>query len=284
MKTETGFDDLRGRVCAMTGGAGIIGRALGRGLAAAGVRLAVIDLDRAAAGEAAEALRREMAADALGVEADVLDRESLRRAREEIGAALGPVDLLVNCAGGNSARATTAAEFVDRGRTDGLDGTFFGLDLDAFKATFDLNVLGTVLPTMVLTRDMAAAGRGAVLNISSMNAFRPLTRIPAYSAAKAAVNNFTAWLAAHLAKANVRVNAIAPGFFLTNQNRFLLTDERTGGLTARGQKILEATPMGKFGRPDDLIGAALFLLSDLSSFVTGVVLPVDGGFNAYSGV
>ncbi|MBI3945637.1 MAG: SDR family oxidoreductase, partial [Armatimonadetes bacterium] len=161
---------------------------------------------------------------------------------------------------------------------------FYGLQLDGFRKVFDLNFMGTILPTMVLTQDMLQKGKGAVLNISSMNAFRSLTKIPAYSAAKASINNFTEWLAVHLAPMGIRVNAIAPGFFLTNQNRFLLTDEKSGELTPRGNKIISCTPMGKFGSPEDLQGTVLYLLSDVASFVTGVCIPVDGGFNAYAGV
>ncbi|MCJ7554688.1 MAG: SDR family oxidoreductase, partial [Ignavibacteriaceae bacterium] len=165
-----------------------------------------------------------------------------------------------------------------------IEGGFFGLDVEAFKNVFDLNFLGTLLPTMVFTKDMVEKGKGSILNISSMNAFRPLTKIPAYSAAKSSINNLTEWLSVHFAKMNIRVNAIAPGFFLTHQNKFLLIDEQTNQLTERGKKIISNTPMGKFGKPDDLQGTVSYLLSDISKFVTGVVIPVDGGFNAYSGV
>ena len=165
-----------------------------------------------------------------------------------------------------------------------LEKGFFGLDVEGFRKVFDLNFLGTVLPTMVFTKDMIDSGKGSIINISSMNAFRPLTKIPAYSAAKASINNLTEWLAVHFAGVNIRVNGIAPGFFLTNQNRFLLTDEKTNQLTPRGNKIISNTPMGRFGEPDELQGTLLYLVSDLSKFVTGVIIPVDGGFNAYSGV
>jgi len=278
------FDDLRGKVCVITGGGGTIGRSLSEGLASAGVKMAVVDLTKELADAAAAFLRKEFGLKALGLEADVLDKDTLARAKERINQELGTIELLINCAGGNSPQATTQAEFFEKDAAGNLEKTFYGLDIDAFRKVFDLNFLGTVLPTMVFTRDMIEKGGGAVLNISSLNSFRPLTKIPAYSAAKASINNFTEWLAVHLAKVNIRVNAIAPGFFLTSQNRFLLLDETTGDLTARGTKILTSTPMGKFGSPEDLQGAALFLLSDLARFVTGVVVPIDGGFNAYAGV
>jgi NAD(P)-dependent dehydrogenase (short-subunit alcohol dehydrogenase family) len=278
------FDDLKGKVCVITGGGGIIGKSLSEGLAAAGVRMAVIDLVKELADGVALSLRKEFGVESIGVVGNVLEKESLQKARERVNKELGKVDFLINCAGGNSPKATTQVEFMDKETVGHLEQTFYGLDIDGFRRVFDLNFIGTILPTMVFSLDMVEKGSGAILNISSMNSFRPLTKIPAYSAAKASVNNFTEWLAAHLAKVNIRVNAIAPGFFLTNQNRFLLIDEKTGGLTARGNKILAATPLGKFGNPEDLQGAALYLLSDLSKFVTGVVLPIDGGFNAYSGV
>jgi NAD(P)-dependent dehydrogenase (short-subunit alcohol dehydrogenase family) len=278
------FDDLSGRTCVITGGGGIIGKALSEGLAAAGVKVAVLDLVKDAAQSVASDLAEKFGAKAIGVEGNVLDKASLYEAKKIVNKDLGEIDLLINCAGGNSPKATTQIEFVENSAEGSLDKSFYGLDVEGFRKVFDLNFLGTVLPTMVFTLDMIECGHGVVLNISSMNSFRPLTKIPAYSAAKASINNFTQWLAVHLAKANIRVNAIAPGFFLTNQNRFLLTDEKTGGLTPRGDRILAATPMGKFGCPEDLQGTTLFLLSDVSSFITGVVIPIDGGFNAYSGV
>jgi NAD(P)-dependent dehydrogenase (short-subunit alcohol dehydrogenase family) len=277
------FEDLKGKVCVITGGGGVIGRVLAEGLASAGVRVAALGLAEANVAEVAAGLTASYGVPAIGVAGNVLDQESLFKAKAKIHEALGPIDLLVNCAGGNSPKATTAAEFVDPSATS-LEGTFFGLDIDSFNKVFNLNFIGTVLPTMVFSQDMVARKAGAVLNVSSMNSYRPLTKIPSYSAAKASINNFTEWLAVHLAKVNVRVNAIAPGFFLTKQNRFLLTDQSTGELTPRGNKILSLTPAGRFGDPQDLQGPALFLLSNLSQFVTGVVLPVDGGFNAYSGV
>ncbi|NLB02895.1 MAG: SDR family oxidoreductase, partial [Bacteroidales bacterium] len=187
-------------------------------------------------------------------------------------------------AGGNSPKATTAVEQMQKEDLNDLSKTFYGLGMEGFQRVYDLNFKGTLLPTMVFTLDMLDSGKGCVLNISSMNAYRPLTKIPAYSAAKASINNLTQWMSVHLAKVGIRVNAIAPGFFLTNQNRFLLTDEKTGQATPRGLKIISNTPMGKYGEPEDLIGAMLYLLSDISSFVTGVIIPVDGGYSAFGGV
>lgn len=278
------FESLRNKTCVITGGAGIIGKALCDGLAAAGVKLAILDIDLKLAVKTAESIEDQFKSEAIGLEASVLDVESLKTAKEKINSKLGKVDYLINCAGGNSPKATTKVEFIDDSNLKDLSSTFFGLELDGFKQVFDLNFLGTVLPTMVFTTDMVEKKNGSILNISSMNSFRPLTKIPAYSAAKASINNLTQWLAVHFAKMNVRVNAIAPGFFLTNQNRFLLIDESSGKLTPRGEKIISSTPMGMFGDPEDLKGITLFLLSDLSKFITGVVIPVDGGFSAYSGV
>lgn len=278
------FNDLKNKVCVITGGAGIIGKALCDGMASAGVKLAILDIDQNLAVKTAESIENQFKTKVIGLDANVLDSESLKNAKQKINTQLGKINYLINCAGGNSPKATTKVEFIDDSSLKDLSSTFFGLELDGFKQVFDLNFLGTVLPTMIFASDMIEAKNGAILNISSMNSFRPLTKIPAYSAAKASINNLTQWLAVHFAKMNVRVNAIAPGFFLTNQNKFLLIDEKTGKLTPRGEKIISATPMGMFGNPEDLIGITLFLLSDLSKFITGVVVPVDGGFSAYSGV
>ncbi|MCI0523079.1 MAG: SDR family oxidoreductase [Bacteroidales bacterium] len=278
------FNDLKGKVAVITGGSGVIGQALVKGLCGAGVRVVILDVSPVRGAEtAAELARRPDCGSATGIGADVTDRESLLKAREEIRSKFGTIDILINCAGGNKATATTKKERIIPGEMD-LEGTFFSLDIDGFDGVFDLNFKGTVLPSMILSEDMVRKGKGNILNISSMNAFRPLTKIPAYSAAKAAINNFTQWLAVHFAPTGVRVNAIAPGFLLTSQNRFLLTDEQTGEMTPRGAKIIAATPMGRYAEPEELVGTMLYLLSETSSFVTGVVIPVDGGFSAYSGV
>jgi NAD(P)-dependent dehydrogenase (short-subunit alcohol dehydrogenase family) len=280
----TDFGDLKGKVAVITGGSGVIGQTLVRGLCSAGVRVIILDVNPArGAVTANEMAKRPDCSVAAAVGASVTDRESLLKAREEIRSAFGQIDILINCAGGNKATATTAREFIKADDKD-LKGTFFDLDIAGFDDVFDLNFKGTVLPTMIFGEDMVKKGGGVILNISSMNAFRPLTKIPAYSAAKAAINNLTQWLAVHFAPAGVRVNAIAPGFLLTNQNRFLLTDEKTGEMTPRGKKIINATPMGRYAEPGELVGTMLYLLSGTSSFVTGVVIPVDGGFSAYSGV
>jgi len=278
------FDDLTDKVCVLTGGGGIIGAVLAKGLASVGVKLAILDIKKEFADKVVNELKNSMAVAAIGVEANVLDKSSLENAKKVVLDKLGNVDILINGAGGNSPKATTKDEFITDDNIKSLNDTFFGLEPEGFQKVFDLNFLGTLLPTMVFAKEMVERKSGVVLNISSMNSFRPLTKIPAYSAAKSSINNFTEWLAVHFAKMNVRVNAIAPGFFLTNQNRFLLINEATKGLTARGKKILDNTPMGKFGEPEDLVGATLFLLSDTSNFITGVVLPIDGGFNIYSGV
>ncbi len=278
------FDDLNGKVCVITGGAGVIGVSIIRALASVGTKVAIVDINEELAQKVAAELASEFNTEIIGVKANVLDKASLESAKLVINEKLGPIDLLINGAGGNSPHATTQVEQIEEVDLLNLDKTFYGLQMEGFDKVFALNFKGTVLPSMVFTKDMLEKRSGVVLNISSMNSYHPLTKIPAYSAAKASVNNFTEWLAVHLAKVGIRVNAVAPGFFITNQNRFLVLDEKTGDYSARGNKIVSNTPMGKFGDPDDLQGAALYLLSDLSSFVTGIVIPIDGGFNAYSGV
>ncbi len=276
------FDDLKGRNCVITGGFGVLGTALTRGLACAGVNVAVVSRKAGSDPRAAE-IASEFGVKCIGISASTLDREALEAAREEVHRKLGRIDILINCAGGNSPKATCAAEQMKRDTP--LSDSFYGLDLEGFKYVFDLNFQGTVLATMVFTRDMVEDGKGGnVLNISSMNSIRPLTKIPAHSAAKGAINNFTQWFSVHVAELGIRCNAIAPGFFLTDQNRFLLTDEATGELKPRGKKIIANTPTHKFGEPEDLVGTMLYLLSDISSFVTGVTIPVDGGYAAFGGV
>jgi len=278
------FDDLNGKVCVLTGGAGVIGASLTRALASVGVKTAIVDLNEEAAVKLAAEVEKESGVTTIGVGASVLDKDSLVAAKKLINEKLGKINLLINGAGGNSPMATTQLEEMTPDSMQQLEKSFYGLNMEGFQKVYDLNFKGTLLPSMVFTTDMLEAGKGCVLNISSMNAYKPLTKIPAYSAAKASINNFTEWLAVHLAKTGIRVNAIAPGFFLTNQNRFLLTDEKTGAPTARGKKIITNTPMAKYGEPDDLNGAMLYLLSDISSFVTGICIPVDGGFNAFGKV
>jgi NAD(P)-dependent dehydrogenase (short-subunit alcohol dehydrogenase family) len=268
--------DLTGKTVAITGGAGVLGGEMARMLVAHGANVAILDL----AEDSAKALAGELNAAqgrvcAIGVATNVLQRESIEAAAIKVTQAFGPVDILINGAGGNKPDATTS-----------LDLSFFDIPPDAAQWVFNLNFIGTLLPSQVFGRVMAERDSGVILNISSMSAFRALTRIPAYSAAKAAVSNFTGWLAAHMAQeysANVRVNAIAPGFFITEQNRFLLTKE-DGSYTERGQKVIDHTPAGRFGTPDELLGAVLWLVTPASQFVTGAVIPIDGGFNAYSGV
>lgn len=282
--TNIGFSDLQNKVCVITGGAGVIGRAICDALAATGTKTAILDLEGGSAQKLARELMERHGTSCIGIQADVLKKESLEAAHAIIRQELGDIDFLINGAGGNSPEATTSVEQILKDQDVDSDTTFFGLGLHGFDKVFALNFTGTLLPTMVFGREMVKRGKGAVLNISSMNSFRPLTKIPAYSAAKASINNFTQWLAVHLAKTGIRVNAIAPGFFLTNQNRFLLLDEKTGHPTPRGNKIISSTPMGEYGQPEDLQGAVLFLLSELSSFITGIVLPVDGGYSAFGGV
>jgi NAD(P)-dependent dehydrogenase (short-subunit alcohol dehydrogenase family) len=281
---KVSFDDLKGRVCVITGGTGVLGSSMVLSLAQNGIKVALIGRDLDKATSLAEKISKETGTVVIGVKGDVLDKESLIEAKKKINSTLGKIDILINGAGGNAPAATTKVEQMDKSSINELEKTFYGLSIDAFQQVHDLNFKGTLLPTMVFTTDMLELGKGVVLNISSMNSYRPLTKIPAYSAAKASINNFTQWLAVHLAKTGIRVNCIAPGFFLTNQNRFLLTDEKTGQATPRGNKIISSTPMGKYGEPEDLNGTMLFLLSDISSFITGIIIPVDGGYSAYGGV
>ncbi len=270
-----GLFGLEGKVVAITGGGGVLFSTVGKALAQAGADIAVLDISAEAAEAAVAAIRAE-GRQAVAIQCDALKRESLDGAAERVLRSFGKVDVLINGAGGNRAEATTSGE-----------REFFDLPDEAMRWVIDLNLVATVQASQAFGRPMRDRGEGVILNVSSMNAFRPLTRIPAYSAAKAAVSNFTQWLAVHMAREyspGIRVNALAPGFFLTDQNRYLLTDRETGVLTERGARIVEHTPAARFGVPEDLIAPTLFLLSDAARFVTGVVLPVDGGFSAYSGV
>jgi NAD(P)-dependent dehydrogenase (short-subunit alcohol dehydrogenase family) len=274
--------NLKDKVAVITGGAGVICSTMARSLAAEGVKTVILDLNLEAASKVAAEIEKESGITSIGVSASVLDKSSLEGALREIHEKLGPVDILVNGAGGNSPAATTKVEKMEGNEKP--EDTFFGLQIEGFDKVFDLNFKGTLLPSMVFGTDMVSRKAGVIINISSMNSYRPLTKIPAYSAAKSAINNFTQWLAVHFAKVGVRVNAIAPGFLITNQNRFLLIDEKTGEMTARGKKIINGTPMEKYCVPEDMTGTLLYLVSDFSKAVTGIVIPVDGGFSAYSGV
>ena len=278
------FSELKDKVCVITGGAGVIGSSIARGLAKAGMKTVILDIDEALALKVAAEVQKESGAIVRGMKADVLNRDSLESAKDTIHAELGRIHFLINGAGGNSPKATTGVETMSDSGNHDWDKTFFGLGMEGFDWVFNLNFKGTLLTTMVLGRDLVEDGGGAIINVSSMTAYKPLTKVPAYSAAKASVNSFTQWLSVHLAKTGVRVNAIAPGFFLTRQNRFLLTDEKSGELTPRGEKIIANTPMGRFGEVDELQGTILFLLSDLSKFITGTAIPVDGGYSAFGGV
>jgi len=267
--------DLSEQTAIITGGAGVLCSAICRCLAALGLKIAVLDVNLSTA-ECLAAELNSQGGKAIAVLCDVLDKTSLELAASRVTAAFKRVDILINGAGGNKQQATTSA-----------DVPFFDLPVEALRWVFDLNLLGTILASQVFGKIMAKQKSGIILNISSMNSYRPLTRVPAYSAAKAGVSNFTQWLAVHMAKeysSIIRVNAVAPGFFLTEQNRFLLTDKETGDLTPRGKSIIDHTPMGRFGTPEDLLGTVLWLISPASAFTTGIVVPVDGGFSAYSGV
>ena len=267
--------ELRDKVAVITGGGGVLCSTMAKGLAQIGVKVAILDLNEKAAVEAARDIEANHG-EAIGLKADVLNRESLKKALGTIISRFKKIDILINGAGGNKKDATTSDELK-----------FFDLPAEAIRWVFDLNFLGTFLPCQVFGQELARQGQGNIINISSMNSLRPLTRIPAYSAAKAAISNFTQWLAVHMSQnysKKIRVNAVAPGFFLTEQNRFLLMDEKTKKYSPRGEAIINHTPLGRFGEPEELVGTIIWLLSQASSFVHGAVIPVDGGFSAYSGV
>ncbi|RED45725.1 SDR family oxidoreductase [Seonamhaeicola aphaedonensis] len=274
-----------GKTIVITGAGGVLCSTMAEALAKEGHNIALLDLNKEAAVAVAEKVNKN-GGSAIGVKANVLEKDSLLQAKEEVNSAFGKCDILVNGAGGNHPLGTTSNPFLqleDLANNDEGFKTFFDLDPQGIQFVFNLNFIGTLLPTQIFAQDMVGREGCSILNISSMNAFTPLTKIPAYSGAKAAVSNFTQWLAVHFSKVNIRVNALAPGFFLTEQNRTLLTNS-DGSLTPRGNQIIEQTPMGKFGEPEDLIGTTLWLCGEGSSFVTGVVIPIDGGFSAYSGV
>jgi NAD(P)-dependent dehydrogenase (short-subunit alcohol dehydrogenase family) len=269
--------DFSGQSILITGAGGVLGGEMAHALFDCGAQVILLDYNLQAAQSVAASFEQKAGSGkALAVQGNVLQSGSVQAAVDLVLAEFGKIDGLINAAGGNKPDATT-----------GVDKSFFDLPEAALRSVFDLNLLGTLLPCQIVGRHMAERRQGVILNVSSMNAFRPLTRIPAYSAAKAAVTNFTQWLAVHMAQEyspQIRVNAIAPGFFLTEQNRFLLTDRATGQLTTRGQKILDHLPLGRFGKPEDLNGAVLWLMSPASAYVTGIVVPLDGGFSAFSGV
>lgn len=279
-------ENLKGRVAVITGGGGVLCSGFAKDLASFGVKVAVLDLREDAAQKVVDEINAA-GGTALAVGCNVLEAESLENARQKINSALGTCDILINGAGGNSPLGTTTKdtlEFSDLAeKAEGVK-TFFDLDAKGIEFVFNLNFLGTLLTTQCFAKDMVGKEHACILNISSMNSYRPLTRIPAYSAAKAAVSNFTQFMAVHFADVGIRVNAIAPGFFSTNQNKTLLFNE-DGSLTARSNKIISHTPLRRFGVPSDLTGALIFLCDEeYSGFITGVILPVDGGFSAYSGV
>lgn len=279
-------DNLKGRVAVVTGGGGVLCGAFAKTLAEQGCKVAVLDLNKDAAQQCADEINAA-GGQAIAVGCNVLDLESMEQARAEINEKLGTCDILLNGAGGNNPKGSTTKdtlEKIDLVQKDENIKTFFDLDPNGISFVFNLNFLGTLIPTQVFAKDMAEKEKGTIIMITSMNAYRPLTRIPAYSAAKAAVKNFTEWMAVHFAPLGIRVNAIAPGFFSTKQNAALLWNE-DGTPTARTGKILAATPMERFGEPEELAGTLLFLCDEAySGFITGVNIAVDGGFNAYSGV
>jgi len=268
--------DFTGRTILITGGTGVLAREMVRTLVGCNANVVILSRNHDLAQKLIEEISTDAKGRAIHVYGDVLKKETLDQANKTIQSEFGSVNILINAAGGNHPSATTSADL-----------SFFDLPLDALHQVNDLNLLGTILPCQIFGLAMTERGQGVILNISSMNAYRPLTRIPAYSAAKAAVSNFTQWLAVHMAQnysPHIRVNAIAPGFFITDQNRYILTDKDSGDFSARGKSVIAHTPMNRFGTPEDLLGAMLWLISPASAFVTGAVIPVDGGFSAFSGV
>ena len=275
--------DLAGKVAVVTGGAGVLCREFAKALALCGARVAILNRTLSKAEEVAKEIEA-MGGTAAAVAVDVTNIESVKAAHEQVLSVFGPCDILINGAGGNNPRATTDQEYFDPAGLSDETKTFFDLDEEGMSFVFNLNFIGTLLPTQAFAKDMIGRPGCTIVNVSSMNAYTPLTKIPAYSGAKAAISNFTQWLAVHFSHAGIRVNAIAPGFFSTEQNKKLLWNE-DGTPTARTGKILAATPMGRFGEPGELLGALMFLVDEkAASFVTGIVIPVDGGFSAYSGV
>lgn len=276
--------NLENKICVVTGAGGVLCSKFAAAVAKAGAKVALLDLNEDSAKNVSDKINAD-GGESIAVKCNVLDKNSLENAKNIINDNLGKIDILINGAGGNNPKGTTDKEYYEAGDIDRNDiKTFFNLDPEGIRFVFDLNFLGTLLPTQVFASDMARNQNGVILNVSSMNAFTPLTKIPAYSGAKAAVSNLTQWLAVHFASSGIRVNAIAPGFFVTAQNKALLMNE-DGSYTERSQKILRNTPMGRFGEADELLGTVLYLLDNsFSAFVTGIVVPVDGGFSAYSGV
>ena len=283
MGTETGsMFDLSGKVAVITGGGGDLCSVLAHALGSLGVKVAVLDIDLGKAENAADRIKRA-GGQALALQCNVLKPGELEECSQAVGREWGGVDLLIPGAGGNHPGGTTSEEvFEPKGKKQVGGVDFFDLDFSGFRQVFDLNFLGTFLTIQAFSGSMVHQGCGSIVNISSMSALTPLTKVAAYSAAKAAVSNFTQWLAVHFARTGVRVNAIAPGFFMTEQLRFLHIDQETGELTERARKVIAHTPLGRYGVPEDLIGAVVWLLSDASRFVTGIIVPIDGGFSAYS--
>jgi NAD(P)-dependent dehydrogenase (short-subunit alcohol dehydrogenase family) len=273
---------LEGKIAVITGGGGELCGCMAEALAERGVKIAVLDINPQNA-EARAAKIESAGGEARAFTCDVLNEGELTEVSQKVAASWGAADILINGAGGNNPKGSTSVEFLEAKQLDDPETrNFLDLEMEGFRSTFDLNFLGTFLPTKVFCRGMIEKGAGSILNMASMSSLTPLTKVGAYSAAKAAVANFTRWLSVHLSHTGIRVNALAPGFFMTEQLRFLHIDRKTGELTPRAKQVIAHTPLGRYGEPEDLIGAVIWLLSDASAFVTGVVLPIDGGFSAYS--